>query len=107
MDERKWLLPSTRCVLLLSVFLLIAVPAAAQTLYGGVVGNVRDAQGAVVPGATVTIVNTGTNLTRDTVTDAQGAYNFVNVQSGDFMRIFGLNSAFAERQVRLALRYSF
>jgi len=27
--------------------------------------------------------------------------------SGDFMRIFGLNSAFAERQVRLGLRYSF
>ena len=30
-----------------------------------------------------------------------------NLTSGDFMRIFGLNSAFAERQVRLGLRYSF
>ena len=30
-----------------------------------------------------------------------------NITSGDFMRIFGLNPSYAERQVRLALRYSF
>jgi hypothetical protein len=30
-----------------------------------------------------------------------------SITSGDFMRIFGLNSAFAQRQVRLAVRYSF
>ncbi len=30
-----------------------------------------------------------------------------NLQSGDFMRIFGLYNAYAERQIRLGLRYSF
>jgi hypothetical protein len=30
-----------------------------------------------------------------------------NFTSGDFMRIFSLNSSYAERQVRLAIRYSF
>jgi hypothetical protein len=30
-----------------------------------------------------------------------------NMTSGDFMRIFGLYNAFAGREVRLALRYSF
>ena len=30
-----------------------------------------------------------------------------NYQSGDFMRIFGLYNSYAERQVRLGLRYSF
>jgi hypothetical protein len=30
-----------------------------------------------------------------------------NITSGDFMRIFGLDPAYTERQVRLALRYSF
>jgi hypothetical protein len=30
-----------------------------------------------------------------------------NLQSGDLLRIFGLYSAFAERQIRLAVRYSF
>jgi hypothetical protein len=30
-----------------------------------------------------------------------------NLQSGDFMRIFGLYGSYAERQIRLAVRYSF
>jgi hypothetical protein len=51
---------------------LPAAPAHAQILYGSIVGTVTDAQGAKVPGATVTIVNKDTNLTRDTVTDGEG-----------------------------------
>ena len=53
-------------------------------LYGGVVGTVVDANGAVVPGARVTIINTETNLTRDTTTDAQSAFSFVNVLAGPY-----------------------
>jgi hypothetical protein len=30
-----------------------------------------------------------------------------NITSGDFMRIFGLNNAFTERQIRLGLRFTF
>ena len=44
-------------------------------LYGSITGVVKDAQGSAVPGATVTIVNKETNLTRDTVTNTEGAYN--------------------------------
>ena len=43
-----------------------------------------DAKGAVVPGARVTIVNTDTNLTRETTTDGQGAFSFVNVLAGPY-----------------------
>lgn len=71
----------------LAVFVLLALAAApsqAQTLYGSVVGVVKDAQGSVVPGAAVTIVNTETNLTRDTVTDAEGTYSFINVLAGRY-----------------------
>jgi hypothetical protein len=64
--------------------MLVSHPATAQTLYGSVVGNVKDDQGGGVPGANVTLVNTGTNLKRETVTDAQGAYNFVNVLAGRY-----------------------
>src|SRR5687767_12837327 len=53
---------------------LAATPATAQILYGSVVGVVRDAQGATVPGATVTIVNKDNNLTRETVTNTEGAF---------------------------------
>jgi hypothetical protein len=73
-------------MLVLAVFgvALVSAPAAAQTLYGSVVGNVKDDQGAGVPGANVTLINTGTNLRRETVTDAQGSYNFVNVLAGRY-----------------------
>ena len=63
---------------------LSSAPAFAQVLYGSVTGVVKDAQGSTVPGATVTIVNKETNLTRDTVTNAEGAYNLVNVPPGAY-----------------------
>ena len=68
----------------LALGVLAAAPAAAQLLYGGLVGSVNDAQGAVVPGARVTIVNTETNFTREATTDAQGAYSFTNIQAGPY-----------------------
>jgi Carboxypeptidase regulatory-like domain len=61
-----------------------ASPVKAQVLYGSIVGNVRDAQGAVVPGATVTITNKQTGLTRDSVTDDQGSYTLTNVLPGPY-----------------------
>jgi hypothetical protein len=61
-----------------------AAPARAQILYGSIVGVITDAQGAHVPGATVTIVNRETNLTREAVTDAQGSYSFTNVLAGPY-----------------------
>ena len=59
-------------------------PARAQVLYGSIVGTVTDAQGAHVPGATVTIVNKETNLTRDTVTNEEGQYSLTNVLPGPY-----------------------
>jgi hypothetical protein len=58
--------------------------AHAQTLYGGIVGNVRDSSGAAVPGSTVTITNTATGLVRDTVSNETGAYSFTNVPGGTY-----------------------
>ena len=51
--------------------LLVPLPAAAQTLYGSIVGTVSDPQGAAIPGATVTATNTGTGLKVTAVTDAR------------------------------------
>ena len=64
--------------------MLVSAPAEAQILYGSIVGVVKDAQGGAVPGATVTIVNKETNLTRDTVTNADGGYNLTNVLPGPY-----------------------
>ena len=63
---------------------MAAAPAAAQILYGSVVGAVRDSSGAVMPGATVMIVNKENNLTLETTTKSDGAYSIINVQPGPY-----------------------
>ncbi len=66
------------------IALLGANPAAAQVLYGSIVGNVTDANGGVIPGATVTAVAQGTGLSRTATTDDSGTYQFVNLPPGTY-----------------------
>jgi len=54
--------------------MFIATPARAQVPTGTILGTVKDAQGAVVPGASVTATNLGTQFSRNAVTDAAGEY---------------------------------
>jgi carboxypeptidase family protein len=58
----------------LSLGVLLASPALAQT--GQINGVITDNTGGVVPGATVKAVEQSTGLSRDTVTDTEGRYNF-------------------------------
>ena len=59
--------------------LAIAGPAAAQKPTFDIEGVVTDAQQGVLPGATVTLQNIATGLTRDTATDADGRYVFTSL----------------------------
>jgi hypothetical protein len=65
-------------------FALAASSAGAQILYGSITGVAKDSQGAAIPGATVTIVNKDTNLTRDTVTGGDGSFTLNNVLPGPY-----------------------
>lgn len=56
-------------------FILIASPAAAQTVTGTLQGTVTDATGAVLPGAMVTIKNIDTGASREITTNAVGFYS--------------------------------
>ena len=73
---------------LLSVAMLIggAFPASvlAQGLTGQISGTVTDAGGGVMPGATVSIKNAGTNQVRETVTGADGAFTFPDLLAGNY-----------------------
>ena len=60
--------------------------AGAQVLYGSIVGQISDASGAATPGATVTITNRDTGLTRTAVSNETGAYSFTNVLAGPLRR---------------------
>ncbi|MPY86592.1 MAG: TonB-dependent receptor plug domain-containing protein [Luteitalea sp.] len=73
------------CVLLVAGLLFVSSPALAQT--GGtatVRGTVTDASGAVLPGVTVTITNSGTRDTRTAITDDRGGYLFSALFSGTY-----------------------
>ena len=70
--------------MLMAMLMGTSSAAIAQVLYGSIVGVVKDPQGGNVPGATVTIVNKDTNLTREATTDAEGNYTFNNVQAGRY-----------------------
>jgi hypothetical protein len=64
--------------------LLVPAPAAAQILYGSITGTVTDPQKAAMPGVTVIATNTGTAVSIDVVTEANGAYTFRNLPPGTY-----------------------
>jgi hypothetical protein len=64
----------------LAFLVLGATSAVAQFDRGTISGTVKDAQGGVVPGVTVTATSTQTQQTRTVVTDGSGFYTFPNLQ---------------------------
>jgi Carboxypeptidase regulatory-like domain len=71
---------ATRVFTLLVVFLIaFGVFAGAQTGTTSIRGTVTDAKGAVVQGATVTVINTQTGFTRTSKSNDQGAYQFLEL----------------------------
>ena len=74
----------TSALLTLALFVAAATTLQAQSFYGSVVGTVTDSSGAVVPGATVTVTNTGTNGTSTVQTDSGGKYSVVNLVPADY-----------------------
>ncbi len=56
----------------------------AQLTTADVIGTVTDSSGAVVPNAAVTIVNTGTGVSRSTTTSSGGDYAFSTLEVGTY-----------------------
>jgi hypothetical protein len=82
----------------LVVLLTLLVPGIlrGQTSMGTVNGVVSDSTGAVVPGATVTLLNRETGIPSERVTSPAGRYTFVNVRPGAYaltVEVAGFNKA--------------
>jgi len=73
-------------VLVTTLLLLsFALTSQAQITRGIISGTVRDENGAVVPGAQITITSTGSSLTkRDATTDDQGFYRVGALDPGSY-----------------------
>jgi hypothetical protein len=83
-------------VFLVAAFLILASGAAvwSQTVQGVITGTITDPTGAVVPNATVTITNVGTNASQSTTTGGDGSYRFPLVPPGNYtMEIKAANFA--------------
>ena len=77
------------CRILLAIAALVALGGSlnmvqAQGLTGQISGTVTDSGGGVLPGATVTVKNAGTNTTRETVTGSDGAFLFPDLLAGKY-----------------------
>src|SRR5215216_5774505 len=62
----------------------IVAPAAAQNVGGTISGTVRDAQGGVLPGVSLTLRNVDSGAVRTTVTEAGGTYRLPGLAPGRY-----------------------
>ena len=63
--------------------ILFLTPAVwAQDATGKIAGNITDATGAVVPGATIVVTNLDTKTTKQAVTNGQGFYQVLQLPIG-------------------------
>ncbi|PYS13732.1 MAG: hypothetical protein DMG15_10260 [Acidobacteria bacterium] len=66
------------------VVLLFSVALIAQGNFGRILGSVKDPTGAVLPGATVNIIDTQRGLTRTVTSDEAGLYNAPTLIPGTY-----------------------
>ena len=69
-------------IFVLAGMLALSIQANAQVRFGTVVGTVADQSGATLSGATVKLVNLGTNETRVVQSSSSGIFTFPNLNAG-------------------------
>ena len=84
--KQSWTISVLRCAVVALALLawLSPRPAAAQAVSGTIFGTVYDSSGAALPGATVTLANTATGLTRSVVSDPKGEYTAPLLPTGSY-----------------------
>ena len=82
--QRSCYAPLRRIALFSLLLLGAASTAFAQFDRGTITGTVKDSQGGIVPGATVTVTSTQTQQSNTTVTDGTGYYTFPNLTAGRY-----------------------
>src|SRR4051812_3543378 len=91
-----------RLVPALVVFLFVALPVVAQVQGGSITGTVKDEQGGVLPGATVSAQAVDATLTFST--DPQGQFRFLNIAPGTYKLSVGLSGfSTVEREAIVAV----
>ena len=71
-----------RLLLALALTLAFALPAFAQLQGGSITGTIKDEQGAVLPGVSVTLQ--GVDATQTFTTESTGEFRFLNLAPGPY-----------------------
>jgi hypothetical protein len=72
------------CLVVACAWCAAVTPADAQIAAGEITGIVQDQAGAAVPGATITVTETRTNLQRVTVSTDDGVYTAASLAPGEY-----------------------
>lgn len=83
---------------ILAVVLFFAMSTFAQSNTGTITGQIQDANGAIIPGATVTVTNIGTNDSRTVQTNDDGFYEVPSLPTGVY-KVTAKASGFQETTV--------
>src|SRR5438046_10449327 len=75
---------SLRIVLCIGILVLSSVAAFGQLTTGTIGGSVSDQSGAAIPGATVTVKNADTGITRTTLSNETGKYDALSLPAGNY-----------------------
>ena len=74
--------PFSRSLFSDALLALVVVGSVQGQTLGTITGEVRDATGAIVPGAAITVQNTATNVVRNATTNSQGIYSIPALNPG-------------------------
>lgn len=86
------------------IALAAGTPAAAQSTLGTIRGTVNDAQGGVIPGASVIATDEDTGVARETVSDGEGLYELSNLRPGTYAVDVSLSGFKATKRTGIVLR---
>ena len=76
--------PAITTAFTIACILALGARVQGQSTFGTVLGTVKDSSGGLVPVAKVDLRNTGTNANHSTITNSIGAYEFVNIEVGNY-----------------------
>src|SRR5580698_93205 len=68
----------------LLMLLLVSTATCFAQFTGGVQGTVQDSKGAVIPNATVTLINADTGVTQTAVSNTNGVYRYSSLAPGNY-----------------------
>ena len=93
-----------RLLALSAVVALCCSAVLAQQTLGGITGEVSDSSGGVIPGATVTVVDEQTSLSRTVKTNAAGEYSLVNLPIGVYTLTYTAEGFDVQRTQHIAVQ---